>query len=56
MDAAIQMDVDGLIPGWSGQAVNLFDWTKEEAVGQATHIMIIPDHYREALVGYYGPS
>ena len=50
MDAVIQMSMDGLITGWSGQAVNLFGWTKEEAIGQAMHYMIIPKQYREAHV------
>lgn len=50
MDAVIQMNVDGLITGWSGQAVNLFGWSKDEAMGQPMHNMIIPVQYREAHV------
>ncbi len=48
MDAVVQMDAEGRITGWSGQAANMFGWSGEEALGQLLHEMIIPTQYREA--------
>lgn len=48
MDAVVQMDADGIVTGWSGQAANMFGWSREEALGQALHEMIIPAQYRAA--------
>ena len=48
MDAVVQMDAQGLVTGWSGQAANLFGWTQAEALGRPLHEMIIPPQYREA--------
>ena len=48
MDAVVQMDTNGLITGWSGQASSLFGWSREEAIGRQLHLLIIPPQYREA--------
>lgn len=48
MDAVVQMDANGLITGWSGQAENMFGWAREEAIGRPLHTLIIPQQYREA--------
>ena len=48
MDAVVQMNADGVITGWSGQAANMFNWTREEALGKELHNMIIPQQYRDA--------
>ena len=48
MDAVVQMNAAGRITGWSGQAANMFGWSREEAVGRELHSMIIPPQYREA--------
>ena len=50
MDAVVQMDAHGLITGWSGQAANMFGWSREEAIGRELHTLIIPAQYREAHV------
>ena len=46
MDAVIQMNAEGNITGWSGQAATMFGWTREEAVGRPLHSLIIPFQYR----------
>ncbi len=48
MDAVVQMDAQGQITGWSGQAENMFGWTRAEAIGRPLHTLIIPPQYREA--------
>ena len=48
MDAVVQMDANGLITGWSGQAANMFGWSREEAIGRQLHMLIIPQQYRDA--------
>ncbi len=48
MDAVVQMDAAGIITGWSGQAENMFGWSREEAIGRSLHTLIIPAQYREA--------
>ena len=48
MDAVVQMDAAGMIAGWSGQAANMFGWSREEALGQPLQEMIIPSQYRAA--------
>ncbi len=50
MDAVVQMDAEGLVTGWSGQAANMFGWTRAEALGRPLHEMIIPPQYRAAHV------
>lgn len=48
MDAVVQMNQDGFIIGWSGQAVNMFGWNVDEALGKTMHEMIIPPQLRDA--------
>jgi len=48
MDAVVQINADGVITGWNSQTEKVFGWTREEAIGQALHKMIIPPQYREA--------
>ncbi len=48
MDAVVQMSQEGLITLWSAQAVNMFGWSADEAIGQSMHEMIIPPQYRHA--------
>ena len=50
MDAVVQMDATGVVTGWSGQATNMFGWSRVEALGRPLHEMIIPPQYREAHV------
>jgi len=47
LDAVVQMNSEGIITGWNDQAVNIFGWTRKEAVGRLLHEMIIPIQYRE---------
>jgi len=46
MDAVVQMDANGIITGWNGQAKNMFGWSREEAIGRPLHTLIIPLQYR----------
>ncbi|BCG63482.1 MAG: hypothetical protein methR_P1198 [Methyloprofundus sp.] len=48
LDAIIQINPKGEISGWNHQAVDIFGWTQEEALGQPIHTMIIPERYRKA--------
>lgn len=47
LDAVVQMSSDGVVTGWNDQAVNIFGWPREEALGQLLHTLIIPIQYRE---------
>jgi PAS domain S-box-containing protein len=48
LDAVVRVDAQGCIVGWNRQAVALFGWSPEQALGQALHDTIIPSHYRAA--------
>ncbi len=48
LDAIIQINPKGEISGWNHQAVDIFGWSQEEALGQPIHSMIIPERYRKA--------
>lgn len=48
LDAIIQINPKGEISGWNHQAVDIFGWTQEEALGQPIHSLIIPERYRKA--------
>ena len=50
MDAVVQIDAQGIVTGWNGQAESIFGWAPSEAIGQALHQMIIPPQYREAHI------
>jgi diguanylate cyclase (GGDEF)-like protein/PAS domain S-box-containing protein len=47
LDAVVQMNFEGIVTGWNDQAINIFGWTREEALGRLLHEMIIPPQYRE---------
>ena len=49
LDAVVQMNAEGIVKGWNNQAVNIFGWTREAAVGRALHEIIISPQYRENL-------
>ncbi|MDZ4823090.1 MAG: PAS domain S-box protein [Flavobacteriales bacterium] len=46
-DAVITMDHHGIITHWNKEAINIFGWEKNEAVGNAFSDTIIPHRYRE---------
>jgi PAS domain S-box-containing protein len=48
MDAVVVMDGRGLIREWNPQAVKIFGWSREDAVGRRLSDTIIPVHLREA--------
>ena len=48
LDAVITIDADGLIVRWSPQAVEIFGYTVDEAIGQRLSELVIPHQYREA--------
>jgi diguanylate cyclase (GGDEF)-like protein/PAS domain S-box-containing protein len=47
LDAVVQMNSEGIVTGWNDQAINIFGWAREEAVGRLLHETIIPPQYRE---------
>lgn len=47
MDAIICADHSGKITIWNPQAVKIFGWTEEEAIGRSLEDTIIPERYRE---------
>jgi len=47
LDAVVQINSEGIILGWNDQAINIFGWTREEAVGRLLHEVIIPPRNRE---------
>ena len=48
LDAVVVMRDDGIVADWNDQAVDVFGWTHEEAVGRTMADLIIPERYREA--------
>jgi PAS domain S-box-containing protein len=48
LDAVVVMRHDGIVAGWNDHAVNMFGWTREDALGRAMADLIIPERYREA--------
>jgi len=48
LDAVVVMRDDGIVADWNDQAVDMFGWTREEAVGRTMADLIIPGRYREA--------
>ena len=48
LDAIIIMDLDGVIRFWNQQAINIFHYSKEEAIGVLLSELIIPDQYKQA--------
>ena len=47
-DAFIEMNIDGLITDWNRQAIQIFGWEREEAIGRAVADTVIPERYRAA--------
>ena len=48
LDAVIQMDSNGRVTSWNGQAEQIFGWSAKEAVARTVAELIIPPHMREA--------
>ncbi len=48
LDAVISMDAEGIITDWNAQAVNIFGWEREEALGRRVSETVIPLRDREA--------
>ena len=46
LDPFIEADAEGQIVDWNVQAERVFGWTREEALGQPSHI-VVPERYRE---------
>ncbi|HYD81128.1 MAG TPA: diguanylate cyclase [Paucimonas sp.] len=46
-EAFVGMDRDGIITDWNENAVRIFGWTKEEAIGRPMAELIIPPSLRE---------
>jgi diguanylate cyclase (GGDEF)-like protein/PAS domain S-box-containing protein len=49
-DAFVSIDQDGEVIDWNDQAVSLFGWSRDEAMGQPLHKLIIPEESRDAHV------
>jgi PAS domain S-box-containing protein len=39
-DAAIELDVDGIVTGWSEGAERLFGWSRDQAIGEPSHRLV----------------
>jgi PAS domain S-box-containing protein len=48
LDAVVVMKSDGIVADWNDRAVDVFGWSREEAVGRTMADLIIPERYREA--------
>lgn len=48
MDAVVQMNQEGFITRWSGQAANIFGWNAKEVIGKTMLEIIVPPHLRSA--------
>lgn len=48
LDSVIEMDAQGCVTNWNTRAESVFGWSKEEALGQSLHDMIIPKQHRQA--------
>jgi PAS domain S-box-containing protein len=47
LDAVVIMKSNGIVADWNDRAVNIFGWSREEAVGRVMADLIIPERYRE---------
>ncbi|HNV25757.1 MAG TPA: PAS domain S-box protein [Nitrospira sp.] len=47
LDAVISMDAGGIITDWNAQAVNIFGWEREEALGRRVSETVVPVRDRE---------
>ena len=48
LDAVVVMKPDGVVADWNDRAVDVFGWSREEAIGRIMADLIIPERYREA--------
>ena len=48
LDAVVIMKPDGIVADWNDRAMNVFGWSRDEAVGRIMADLIIPERYREA--------
>lgn len=48
LDAVVTIDGGGVVTEWSAQAESMFQFSREEAIGQRLSELIIPHRYREA--------
>jgi PAS domain S-box-containing protein len=48
LDAVVVMKSDGVLADWNDRAVDVFGWSRDEAVGRIMADLIIPERYREA--------
>jgi two-component system, LuxR family, sensor kinase FixL len=48
LDAVVVMKSDGVVVDWNDRAVDIFGWSRDEAVGQKMANLIIPERYRRA--------
>lgn len=46
LDAVVSIDRESRIIEWSGESQAVFGWSREEAVGQRMHELIMPERYR----------
>jgi PAS domain S-box-containing protein len=47
-DALVTIDATGIVTDWNGQAVTIFGWSRDEALGQRLSELIIPSRDRDA--------
>lgn len=47
-DAVVTIDAGGSVIDWNPAAEAIFGWTKEEAIGQLMHMLVVPERMREA--------
>ncbi len=50
LDAVVAMNGEGLVTEWNKQAEQTFGWSREEALGQSMHQLLVPEHLRAAHV------
>ncbi len=48
LDAVITIDENGYVTEWGKQTSNIFGYTREEAIGKALGVLIVPERFREA--------
>ena len=48
LDAIVMIDRNGRITGWNNQAVAMFGWERDEALGRELAELLIPERHREA--------
>lgn len=49
-DAFVGLDLQGLVTEWNPQAERTFGWARSEALGQALHLLIVPDAQRSVYL------